>query len=76
MFNTADYKPSPLLTIHELPHILDESVDNGENVGCGSPSLVLREPVQPLQYCLGVLLEKPFHKLDCVALSKSNVDED
>jgi len=74
LFNTADYKykPHSWLTIHEPPHILDQSVNNSECLSCGSPSLVLRESVEPLQHCLDVLLlEKPLYKLDCAALSKS-----
>ena len=45
---TPDHKSSSLLTTHELLHILDESVDNSEHMGCGSPGLVLRQSVEPL----------------------------
>ena len=34
--------PSLALTIHELPHIPDEFVDNSERMSCCSPGLVLR----------------------------------
>jgi len=68
---TPDYDPSWLLTIHELPHILDESMDNSERMSCSSTGLVLRQPVKPLQHCLDVLLlEKYLYKFDCVVLSK------
>jgi len=70
VFNTADHNPSSLLTIHELPHILGESVDNGERMSCSSPGLVLRQSVEPLQHCLDVLLLEEFlYKFDYVVLS-------
>jgi len=66
-----DYKPSSLLTIHELPHVLGESVDNSERMGCSSLSLVSSQSVKPLEDCLDVfLLEKFLHKFDYVVLSK------
>ena len=59
------------LTVHELLHILDETVDDPESLSRGSPSLVLRESVQPLQDRLNVLVpEKILHKFDCNVLSK------
>jgi len=65
-----DYKPSSLLTANELPHILDESVDNRESMSCSSPSLVLCQSAKPLQHCLNVLLlDKLLYKFDCVVLS-------
>ena len=71
VFNTIDYKTSWLLTIHELPHILDKSVDNSKCMSCGGSSLVLSESVQHLQNCLDVLLlEKSIYKLDYAALRK------
>ena len=67
---TIDNKPRTLLTIHELPHMLDESMDNGERVRCSSPGFVLRQSVKPLQDCLDVLLlEESLYKFDCVVLS-------
>ena len=66
-----DYKPSPLLTIHELPHVLDESVNDSEGMSCSSLGLVLCQPVKPLQDCRDVLLlEKFLYELDCVVMSK------
>jgi len=66
-----DCKPSSLLTIHELPHILDKSMDNSERMSCRSLCLVSRQSVKPLEDCLDVLLlEKFLHKFDCVVLSK------
>ena len=68
---TPDYKPSSSLTIHELPHILDESVDNSERMSRSSPGLLSRQSVKPTQDCLDVLLlEKFLCKFDCVVLSK------
>ena len=69
--NTAGHNIRSLLTIHELPHILDESVDNSERMSRSSPGLVLRQSVKPLQDCLDVLLlEKFLYEFDCVVLSK------
>jgi len=66
-----DYKPSSLLTIHELPHVLDESVDNSEGMSCSSLGLVSRQPVKPLQDCPDVLLlEKFLYEFDWAVLSK------
>ena len=59
------------LTIHELPHSLDEFVDNSERMSCSSPDLVLRQSVEPLQHCFNIfLLEKVLYKFDCVMMSK------
>ena len=64
-----DYKPSSLLTIHELPHVLDESVDNSEGMSCSSLGLVSRQPVKPLQDCRDVLLLEEFlYEFDCVVV--------
>jgi len=61
-----------VLTVHKLLHILDESANDAESLSCGSPSLLLREPVQPLRDSLDVLVpEKILHKFDCVAMSKA-----
>jgi len=69
-----DYKPSSMLTIHELPHVLDESVDNSEGMSCSSLGLVSRQPVKPLQDCCDVLLlEKSLYEFDCVVVSKVKV---
>ena len=66
-----DYKPSSLLTIHELPHVLNESVDNSEGMSCSSLGLVSRQPVKPLQDCVDVLLLENFlYEFDWVVLSK------
>jgi len=66
-----DYKSSSLLTIHELPHVLDESVDNSERMSCSVLGLISCQPVKPVQDCLDVLLlEKFLYKFDCVVLSK------
>jgi len=71
VFNTADRDLRSLLTIHKLPHILDESVDNSERMSCGSTGLVMRQSVKPLQHCLDVLLLENFlHEFDCVVLSR------
>ena len=60
-----------LLTIHGHPHALDETMDDGKGLGCGSPSFVVRESVQSLQDRLDVFLSENFlHKFDCDALSQ------
>jgi hypothetical protein len=61
---------STLLTGHDHPHILDETVDDLESLRCGSPSLVLRESVDSLQDHLDVLLSF-LEEFDCIALSKA-----
>jgi len=59
------------LTVHELPHVLDESADDPEGLSCGSPNLVLREAIKPLQGRFDVLVpDKVLYKIDCDALSK------
>ena len=59
-----------MLTVHGHPHILDETVDDLKCLSCGSPSLVLREPVEPLQNSLNVLLSF-LEEFDCITLSKA-----
>jgi hypothetical protein len=66
----ADYKISTLLTGHDHPHILDETVDDLESLRCGSPSLVLRESVNSLQDRFDVLLSF-LEEFDCIVLSKA-----
>ena len=69
--NTADRNQSLFLTIHELPHILDESMDNSKSMSCGNPSLVLRQPVEPFQHCFDVpLLEIFLDKFNYVVMSE------
>jgi len=71
LFVMVDRNPSSLLTIHEHPHILDEAVDNSERMSYGSPGLVMRQSVKPLQDCLDILLlDKFLYRFDCVVLSK------
>jgi len=68
---TPDYKASSLLTIHELPHVLGDSVDDSESMSCSILGLVSRQPVKPPEDCFDVLLhEKLLDKFDCAALSK------
>ena len=69
-----DDKPSSLLTIHELPHVLDESVDNSEGMSCSSLGLVSSQSVKPLEDCLDVLLLEEFlYEFDCVVLRKVKI---
>src|SRR5579863_4643757 len=61
-----------MLTVHDHPHILDETAENTESLCRGGPSLVLCESVKLLQDFLKVLLPESFlYKSDCVALSKA-----
>jgi hypothetical protein len=73
----ADHNRHSFLTIHELLHILDESVDDSERMGCSSPGLVFGQSVKSVQSSLDVLLlEKCLYEFDYVVLSKSgNVGE-
>ena len=69
--NTANLNRSLLFTVHELPHILDESMDNSERMSRSNPNLVLRQPVKPIQHCFDVLLLEIFlGKFNCVVMSK------
>jgi len=45
-----------------LTHILYETMDDLENFRCSRPGLILGEPIQPLEDCLGILVssKKPF----------------
>ena len=63
-----------MLTIHDDPHIqdLDETVDDFESLCCSSPSLILREPVQPLQDSFDVSFPRKIH---CTELSKHNTSK-
>ena len=66
-----DYKPSSLLTIYELLHVLDESVDNSEGMSCSILGLLSCQPVKPLQDCRDVLLLEKFrYEFDCVVVRK------
>jgi hypothetical protein len=58
-----------LRTIHDHAHILDEAVDALESLSSGSPNLVLRESVQPLQHRFDVLPSEKFpYKFYYIAL--------
>jgi len=59
---------SGLLTVHDHPPILDKTVDDLQGLHCGSASLVLREPVEPLQHRQNVALSF-LYECDCGALS-------
>ena len=58
------------LTVHDHPHILDETVDDLKSLSCGSPSLILRESVESLQNRLNVLISF-LEEFDCIALSRA-----
>jgi len=59
------------LTVHDDPHILDETVDDLERLSSSSPSLANGESVQPMQDSLDFLLSENFlYEFDCVALSE------
>jgi hypothetical protein len=67
----ANYKfVFSVLTVHDHTHILEKTVDYLESLSGSSFSLVLRQPVQPLQDRLDILLSEKFlYKFDCDALS-------
>ena len=58
-----------LLTVNQIPHILEKTIDNLEGLRRSHPSLILSKPIQPLKYCLNVLLpeERLLDKRFCVA---------
>ena len=59
------------LTVHDDPHIQDETVDDLERLSSSSPSLANGESVQPMQDSLDFLLSENFlYEFDCVALSE------
>ena len=63
-----------LVTIHVLPHILGEAINDSESLSRGIPNLVLCESVQPLQGRLDVLISEKFlSKFNWVAVVLSNV---
>ena len=70
--NAQDQVISPIdsLTVHHHPHILDKTINDFEGL-CGSYlSLILCEPIQPLEYCIDLLLsEKLPKKFSCVVFS-------
>jgi hypothetical protein len=49
-----------LLTAQNHAHVLDETVDDLESLGRGSPSHILSESVQPLQDRFKFLLPEEF----------------
>jgi len=60
-----------LVTIHDDPHILDETVDDLERLSSSSPGLVNGESLEPMQDSLDFLLSENFlYEFDCVALSE------
>ena len=52
--------PMDLLTVHHDPHILNKTINDFSGL-CGSyTSLVLGEPIQPLEYCFDLLFSEKF----------------
>jgi hypothetical protein len=59
-----------LLTVHHHRHILDKAINDFEGLRGSYPSLILGESIQPLEYCLDLVLsEKLLNKFFCVVLS-------
>ena len=59
-----------LRTVHHYPHILDKTINDFEGLRGSYPSLILGEPIQPLKYCIDLLLSEKFlNKLSCVMTS-------
>lgn len=68
--------PVRLLTIHEHPHILDETVYDHESLNHGHPSLILRESFQSSQDRLDHRSSKTlFYGFNCMVLSEIQVNE-
>jgi len=62
-----------LVTIHDHRQILDQAADHPEDLSYGSPSFILRQPVQPLQDSLhsnALLSENVPDRFDCDTISK------
>ena len=59
-----------LLTVHDHPHILDETVNDLQSLSYDNPRLVLRESFESLQDRFNVLLSF-LYKFDWVGLSKA-----
>ena len=59
-----------LLTVHDRRHVLDKTVDDIQGVNCSSPSLIVRESIQPFEDSLDLLLSESFlDKYDCILMS-------
>jgi len=59
-----------LLTVHHHPHILNKTINDFQGLRRSYLSLTLGEPIQPLEYCLDLLLSEKFlNKIFCVELS-------
>ena len=66
-----------LRTVHGRAHILDKTVDYLEGLSCGSPKLILREPIQPLQDRLNIpLSEKFLYKFYCAKVRKLSLQRE
>jgi hypothetical protein len=66
----AGNKPSALLTIFRLPHILDETIGMLENLRCGCWALHQGELIQPLQRHFDVIFsQKLLSNLDYIVFS-------
>jgi hypothetical protein len=61
-----------LLTIQDVPHILDKTIHDFKGLRSGRPSLVLGQPVQSLKNRPNVILpQKLLYEFYCVALSQA-----
>jgi hypothetical protein len=59
------------LTVHDHPHILDETVNDPKRLRCRRPGLVLGESVQPLKNRLDTILSEKFlYKFLCIPFSR------
>jgi hypothetical protein len=59
------------LTVHDHPHILDETVDDLKCLCCRRPSLVLGKSVQSLKNRIDLILSKKLlYKFLCISLSQ------
>src|SRR6266849_5710338 len=66
-----------ILTIHDVPPMADKTVDYFEGLSGSHPSLSLREPIQPLDHRLDVLLSQEFpHEVLCPIESTVVINQD
>ena len=65
-----------MLTIYNKLHILSKTVDDMEGLHCNCPSFILRDPIQPLQRPLNLIISyKTSSNFLCVAFNPSIVLE-
>jgi hypothetical protein len=67
-YSTPDVSLVNFLTVDDIPHILEKTIDDLEGLRSGYPTLIFSEPIQPLKYRVDVLPPEEFilYKRFCV----------